>query len=107
MDLQDTIEAIGADMAEQIHVPFVGCGRVAGDRPERREAGADEDVCGFDLRQMRTVLQNMRGHDTGIARLAPQFCHKLLCRCAVVIAPGIALVWRDHIPDEALDFLAD
>jgi hypothetical protein len=58
-----------ADLAEQIHIAFVGRHRIAGQRPQRRQAGFDQGFRGLTLREMRSVRQNVRRQDAGLAGL--------------------------------------
>ena len=105
--LQEARLLLGAaDLAEQVHIALVGRHRVAGERPERRQAGLDQHHRGLALGEMRSVGQDVRRQHAGLARLGAQFLHQFVAR-AVRTRPRILLV-GDHLgADEGLDLRGD
>ncbi len=91
-----------SDLAEQIHIALIGRHRVAGKRPQGRKTGLDQGLGGLALREMRSIRQDVRRQDAGLACPGAQFLHQLVAR-AVRSRPRIALE-GDHLgPDESLD----
>ena len=94
------------DLAEQIHVAFIGRGRVAGQRAERRQAALLQDMRGLALGEMRAVVQDVRRQHAGGARLAAHLGHEFIGR-SVARPPRIVLVGDDRLPDKRLDPIGD
>ena len=105
--LQKARLLLGAsDLAEQVHIALIGRHRVAGQRPQGREAGLYQGNRGLTLREMRSIGQNVRREHAGLARLVAQFLHEVVAR-PVRARPRILLVGDHFGADECLDLCGD
>jgi hypothetical protein len=87
------------DLAQEVHIAFVGRHHVERDRPERRQAGGAQHQEGLRVAQMPAVRQDVRRQQAGGARMFAQFRNEVRRR-AVRAAAEIAFISRNHIADE-------
>ena len=91
-----------ADLAEQVHIAFVRCGGVAGERPQRREARPLEHDRRLALRKMRAVGQDMRREYTSRTRLFLELGNQVFGWAVVMVTPRVPLIGNDDIANERL-----
>ncbi len=96
-----------ADLAQQIDIALIGRGRVAGQRPQRRQAGLRQHDRGFPLAQVTAVVQDVWCQHARSTRLVLEFGDQRLAGTIMMVAARILFIGGDDIANEGFHLRCD